>query len=437
MSRFITDRFPFYYGWVIVGVTFVIMIVAYGIWWSFPVFYVAILDEFGWSRAETASIFTVGSVVYGIGSLVSGILVDRFGPRKLLTFAGLILVAGCVISSISSQIWHFLIAYGGFLGFGTIAAGYVPVAVVVSNWFVRKRGTALGFALVGTGVAPLLAVFTQHLVSTMGWRASYTILAAVVLIIIIPLAGIFIRTRPQELGLEPDGQPRTVETDGQKKHRRATYSLGVVNKEWAETDWTLRRGIRTHQFWLLWGMQMTIGLGMGIIWTHQVAFAINMGYSEAVAAFIFGFCGVMAAAGRFGGFLVDRMGREVSLTIAMVSITGGIFALLMVSSNTQIWLLYSYAVGFGLGLGLLAPAYGTTAADLFGGGGFGSILGFANIGWGLGSGAGAWLGGAIFDRMGNYTLAIATAIIMFILVCLFGWLAGPRKVRRVIRGTQA
>ncbi|MFC2002289.1 MFS transporter, partial [Chloroflexota bacterium] len=105
--------------------------------------------------------------------------------------------------------------------------------------------------------------------------------------------------------------------------------------------------------------------------------------------------------------------------------------------STQIWLLYSYAIAFGLGLGLMAPAYSSTAADLFGGGGFGSILGFANIGWGLGSGIGAWLGGAIFDQTGSYSLAIVIAIVAFILVCLFGWLAAPRKVRRVTRFTQA
>lgn len=436
MSRTIVDRTPFYYGWVIVGVTFTVTIVAYGVWWSFPVFYVAILNEFGWSRAETASIFTVGSIVYGIGSLIAGILVDRFGPRKLLPVAGLILAIGCVVSSMSNQIWHFFIAYGVFLGFGTIAAGYVPCAVTVSNWFVERRATALGIALVGDGLAPLLAVLTQHLISTFGWQVSYLILAGVTLITIVPLAGIFMRTRPQDLGLEPDGRQRPVVSEQWEKTNRVVQRLEVANREWAETEWTLLRGFKTYRFWLLFGIMLTLGLGMGIIWTHQVVFAIDMGYSETVAAFIFGLSGIMAAVARFGGFLADRLGRETTFTIATISAILGMLALLTVTNNTQIWLLYCYAVTFGLGLGLISPAYSSAAADLFGGRGFGSILGFVNIGWGVGSGVGAWLGGIIFDQTNSYSLAIIIGIVLFAFMGLFMWLAAPRRVRRVVRVTQ-
>ncbi len=72
MNKNISSRFPFYYGWVIVTVSFITLMVVYGVWWSFPAFYVNILNEFGWSRGGTATIFTVGSVVYGLGSLAAG-----------------------------------------------------------------------------------------------------------------------------------------------------------------------------------------------------------------------------------------------------------------------------------------------------------------------------------------------------------------------------
>ena len=93
----------FFYGWVIVGVSFVVMIVAYGVWWSFPIFFVSILDEFGWSRAGAASIFTVGSVVYAFSSFVAGVVFDRLGPRLLIPVAGVLIAIGCVISSVSGS----------------------------------------------------------------------------------------------------------------------------------------------------------------------------------------------------------------------------------------------------------------------------------------------------------------------------------------------
>jgi MFS family permease len=172
---------------------------------------------------------------------------------------------------------------------------------------------------------------------------------------------------------------------------------------------------------------------MGIIWTHQVAFAADLGFGEALGAFVFGLTGVMAAVGRFGGFLVDRFGREITFTIASALTVLGTLALLVVANFTHVWILYLYGITFGLGLGLIAPAYSSTAADLFSGTGFGSILGFVNIGWGVGSGVGAWLGGIAFDYTGSYILAIIVAMICLTLMCLFIWLAAPRRIRRIAK----
>jgi MFS family permease len=428
----IIDYFPFYYGWVIVGVSLIIMLIAYGVWWSFPVFYIAILDAFGWTRAQTAAIFTVGSVVYGISSIAAGILVDRFGPRKTIPLAGVIIAMGCIISAYSHQIWHFFISYAVFMGFGTVTAGFVPNAAVLSNWFINQRGTAIGIASVGEGASPLLAMVTQQLISHMGWRSSYLALAAAILLIIVPLSALFMRSTPESVGLAPD---RKLKSDGPTPNspKVETYGLEIVDKKWVEHDWTLLRGMRTYRFWLLLGSMFTLGMGMGILLTHQVALTKDIGFTETTAAFIFALTGLVAATARFGGVLADRVGREITTTIAISIGTIGIVALLLLSNPNQTWLLYVYAIAFGFGLGLFAPAYSCTVADLFIGKGFGAILGFINIGWGVGSGIGAWIGGAVFDRTGHYDMALLIGIIAFSLVCLFIWLAAPRKIRRVVK----
>jgi MFS family permease len=434
MSNNISNRFPFYYGWVIVTVSFISLMVIYGIWWSFPAFYVNILKEFGWSRGGTATIFTVGSIVYGIGSLIAGALVDRFGPRKLLPAASLLLVIGCLVSAVSTQRWHFYVAYGVFMGLGVICAGYVPAMATVSNWFVRRRGMAMGVSLAGDVAPPLLAAPIQYLIFLAGWRAAYGVLAAIILIVIIPLTIIFMRNHPRDLGLTVDGLPEEVDKrEREKMGRSMGGGLQVVNRVWVDTDWTLSRAIKTKQFWFVAGVLTAAGIGVGIIMHHLVALVVDMGQSEALAALVFSIAGLLAAVGRLGGFLSDRLGREVTFTISSSLYLLSALALLAVLRTGQVGPLYLYAIAFGLGSGLSGPTITAAAADLFGGRCFGTILGFTNIGFGIGHGLGAWIGGAIFDQAGSYTFAIMTAIPMFFLMGLFCWLASPRKVRRIVR----
>ena len=431
-ERFSLANLPFYYGWVIVGTALVTMLVAYGIWWSFSMFYVQILKEFGWSRGSTATIFTVGSVVYGIGSLVAGALVDRFGPRKLLPFACLLIAAGCLINFLAGQLWHFYVAYGLFIGLGVICAGFVPMTVVLSNWFVKRRGAALGVALIGNIQPPLLAVPIQFLIAAFGWRLSYAILGAVALLIIAPLTALLMRTRPRDVGLEPDGFPADEDSKGGRP-RTSRYAVKIVNRQWAETDWTLKRATRTRQFWILCAMMAAMGTGAGMIMHHLVPMAMDAGHTVALAAFIFSLAGLCSIGGRLGGFLSDRWGREAVFTILASFFILSALALLVMIRTGQTWPLYLYALAYGVGAGLSSPAFGAGTADLFVGRSFGAILGFINISYGIGQGVGAWAGGAIFDKTGGYSPAMLAAIPLFAAMCLLFWLAGPRKIRKMVK----
>jgi MFS family permease len=436
IDRSFPTNLPFYYGWVIVGTALATMLVAYGIWWSFSLFYVQILKEFGWSRGDTATIFTVGSIVYGFGSLVAGALVDRLGPRKLFPLACVLIAIGCLICWGAKALWHFYVAYGVFMGLGVICAGFVPMAVILSNWFVRKRGAALGVALIGNIQPPLLAVPIQQLIATFGWRDSYAILGAIAFLVIAPLTAWLMRTAPKDIGVEPDGLPGQEDhrpTRRSSEQRQPRYRIQIVNQEWAETDWTLGRAVKTHQFWLLCAMMGAMGIGAGMIMHHLVAMALDVGHSAALAAFVFSLAGVCAIMGRLGGFFSDRWGREVVFIImGFFFILSSLSLLTMIHSGAA-WPLYLYALAYGLGAGLSSPTFGAAAADLFIGRGFGAILGFINISYGIGQGVGAWAGGAIFDKTGSYSLAMLTAVPLFAAMCLLFWLAGPRKIRRMVK----
>ncbi len=311
-------QIPFYYGWVIVGAALVTMLVAYGIWGSFSMFYVQILKEFGWSRGSTATIFTVGSVVYGFGSLVAGALVDRFGPRVVFPFACALIAIGCLICSVATELWHFYAAYGGFMGLGVICVGFVPMTAVLSNWFIKKRGAALGVALIGNIQPPLLAVPIQFLIAAFGWRTSYAILGGVAFFFIAPLTVLLMRGRPRDVDLEADalsGRGNGTSAPQRDVKRSSRYAVRVVNRKWTETDWTLGRAFKTYHFWGLCGMMATLGIGAGIIINHLVAMAVDVGHSASLGAFIFSLAGMFAVLGRLGGFFSDRLGREAVFTV--------------------------------------------------------------------------------------------------------------------------
>jgi MFS family permease len=407
--------------------------VAYGIWWSFPVFYVSMLKEFGWSRAGTATIFTVGSMVYGFWSLPAGAIIDRLGPRRLLPAAAALVAVGCLVSSAAHEKWHFYVSYGAFMGIGTICMGYVPVSALISNWFIRRRGKALGIALMGNVAPPLLAYPIQELISQAGWRTAYVILATVLLLFVVPLTGFFMRTRPRELGLEPDGEGGRKSADDPSEGQPRKHPFPeVVNPKWAQEDWSLLKSLKTFQFWALTGVMFTLGIGNGTLMNHLVAMVVDLGRSRETAAFIFSLAGLIAAAGRLSGFLSDRIGREVTFTLVTFLYLGSVLGLIFFLNNTQIWPLYLYAITFGFGYGLGSPTLSSGAADLFIGRSFGSILGFSNIAFGVGQGIGAWVGGAIFDATGSYSWAVWTTLPCYLLMCISFWLMAPRKVRRII-----
>jgi MFS family permease len=200
-----------------------------------------------------------------------------------------------------------------------------------------------------------------------------------------------------------------------------------------ETDWTLSRAARTRQFWFLCAMMTVMGTGAGMIMHHLVPMATDAGHTAALAAFIFSLAGLCSIGGRLGGFLSDRWGREAVFTVLASFFILSALSLFVMIQNREVWPLYLYALAYGVGAGLSSPAFGAGAADLFIGRSFGAILGFINIGYGIGQGLGAWASGAIFDKTGSYSPAMLGTIPLFAAMCLLFWLTGPRKIRKIIK----
>lgn len=417
-----------FYGWIIAVISFLTLAISFGVRASFSVFYVAILNEFGWARADTALIFSTGIIVYGLMSPLAGSFVERFGPRRVLLVGSLMLGLGMAGCSQANTIWHFCLLYGGVGSLGIALVGYVPNSAILANWFVKRRGAAFGILNAGFGLCGSVTLLAQWLISTVGWRMAFLVLSVIPPTIVAPLTLIFIRHRPQDIGLLPDGASR-VEPD---EAEAAQESPLLLDEEGAQNEWTVPKAVRTYRFWALFLTSFFVwGFGCSIIFVHQIAFFVDIGFTAVFAASIAFFHGAVSLIGNGGGLLSDRIGREKIFSLACAGIVLGTFLLITIKDTSSPWLVYLFAVIFGLGVGGVGPAFTASVADIFHGRSFGVINGLVETGFAAGAIFGPWLAGYIYDVNGSYTLAFFILILAVGAAIACMWIASPRKVRSI------
>src|SRR5215212_355181 len=198
-----------FYGWIVVSAVFCILALAYVIWYSFGLFLVALVQEFGWTRAEVAGAFSVFVLVHAVCSPLAGRLVDRFGSRALVHVGGLVVGLALLGCSQLSALWQLYLFFGLLAAVGVTAMGWVSAVALVGRWFSRRMGLAVGIIGAGIGLGTFIgAPPIQFLIETYGWRTAYVVLAVVLALAPQPLA-LLLRARPEELGLRRDGLPAT------------------------------------------------------------------------------------------------------------------------------------------------------------------------------------------------------------------------------------
>ena len=419
-----------FYGWFILVAAFLIGTIGYSMRYSFSVFYPEILGEFGWTRAGTVIAFSISMLVYGISSPIVGTLTDKFGPRKILLFGAFLLAAGLLAMSQMNSLWLFYCLFGVVIAAGVNAVGLAVHNAYLPNWFVSKRGFIYGLLVASVGLGNILVGIYQHIISGLGWRLAYVVLAVLVVVVILPLVIFVIRRTPQEKGLLPDGEVVMEDGKGLGTRGHVRVNLMVVDRYWAAQEWTLVKALGTLRFWLMFVMHIFVSFSFNLVQAHQPIYCQDIGFSADFAALIFGFAGFTLIIGNLSGFLSDRMGRETVFTLGLGGAIVAVYALMM-ATGSQPWLLYIYAIFWGTMFGMVGPTGFSALADLFSGEHFGAINGFFLLGAGIGGFIGPWLGGYIFDVTHSYKIAWILVIIALGLSGVFIWLAAPRKVRLV------
>jgi MFS family permease len=388
--------------------TFVTLGLAYGVWYSYSVFLVALLREFGWSRSVLAGAFSVFTLVHGLASAPLGVLADRFGPRRLVLAGGVLLALALLLDSVIARPWHLYLAFGLCTSLGVAAAGWTPAVVLIQHWFPRRMGTVLGFTSAGIGVGIFLVVpLCQYLIDLAGWRAAFRLIGGLLVLWIVPATLLLVRDPPRPAPATPAGP-----TVGQ-------------------SEMTPRAALRARSFWLLAAVNVCTGFVNQMLFVHQVAYLVDHDVPALVAASVVGVIGIASIVGKsVGGWASDRFGREATFTFGYACVLASVGCLGALALRPGHALpAYGYGLLIGLGYAVTAPLMPAVVADLYRGRHFGAIFGMVQFANALGSGVGPWLAGRIFDRTGSYASAFAAAVVMAVLATVALWLAAPRRAR--------
>ena len=370
-----------------------------GIRGTYAVFYVALFQAFGWSRGVTATALSVSVLVEGFSMPVAGSLVDRWGSRKTLVLGGLLLAVGLAFSGTVSSLWQLYLWVGVVTALGLGLMGMVPHVAIIARQFTRRRGLAMGLAWAGggLGIAALLPV-AQFLVDAWGWRLAYAGMGILAFAFVVLPSGVLMpRDKP--------APPKTVE--------RSSAAAG---------EWTVWEALTSTMFWLLFVSRVVASMGNQVITNHQVAHAIDIGYSPIFAAAVLGLMGVFSIFGRvLFGYLTDVLSHQMVYTLVQAVSSVGILALVAADNTDYPVLLYTYAACYGLGQGSRALVLSAISADVFLGRDFGAIYGYFTMSIGIGGAVGIWLGGFLHDVYGNYTVPFMIAFGNFMVSILMVW----------------
>jgi MFS family permease len=437
-----------YYGWIVVATCFLVIAPVMPLMIpSFGIFQVPILDEFHWDRGDFAIALSIHLVFGGLAAPVAGGLIDRFGPRRVMPIGALMTALALILMSRSSALWHFYVAFGLMAAAGSSLLQIVPLTTLVANWFARHRGTAIGIVSAGSGAGQLaLLPLITLLIDRIGWRHTYLIFGLAILVIPTTLILLFLHRRPEDRGLsieDESGRRRgrdeagaKTETGGgeaeQGNRGGGRTEAVVLDKEWAEVDWTLGKASRTFRFWTLAFVMAIFAAGMLLVSVQLVAYLGDKGYSSIIVASFLFLQGALNMVGEFfGGFLCDRIGREKTLTLSLVTFSASIVFLNLAGVVISPALVYVFTLFYGIGQGMAAPALMVSASDLFQGKHFGSILGVIVLGGYFGGAIGAWLSGRFIDLTGAYQVNfLVSGLAMLTSVALI-WKARPGSIRQV------
>ena len=380
-----------FYGWVIVVGIFVVQLFMVGFFiYGFPLLVDPVQKEFASSVTDVVLGISIGAWTGAIISPSIGSLVDKWSARGLIVIGTLSLAASLFLMSICQGIYQFAAVLAVLMAAANVLVGPITGSALISRWFSASRGRALGIAATGTSVGGLLVPFLlENSIASMGWRGALQLLAACVVVLVLPLMIFGLRDHPSDMGLHPDGA----------ESAQSSAVAAPVSREW-----TTGEVLRNPSFWL-------IGTSLGLLFLSYVGvlanlhkYATELGIEAGSATRLIQTIAITGFIGKLVfGWAADRISLRVGLWLAQGLAAVGIAMLSFEPGYTTIVLAASM---MGLAAGGMLPVWGAMVAAEFGVESYGRVMGLMMPVIAPFAGAGPILAGLSVDMTGSYSMAL-------------------------------
>ena len=358
---------------------------------TYAVFLLPLEREFGWTRSQLTSVYSIYLLTHGLTSPLIGFLFDKIGPRWVYGAGLACLGSAFFLAAGLTTLWQFYLLVGGLVGLGVSLNGMVAGSALLSRWYRERLSTAIGIAFSATGIGTILFVpLAQYLVANYDWRVAYRVLGLIALTLT-PLVILLL--------------PWKSFTAGHPAHRREGKSKA------GEAGWTLRAAMRSPMFRGLGQAFFCTATAMFSIIVQLVAFLVDAGFSPLAAATAFGAVGLMSAISVMGsGFTSDRFGYRQTVTVTFLGTATGMLILLLLTYSPSIILLCVFVPVFGLCMGVRGPIIASISARHFAGPHVATIYGSIYSMNALGAAFGSLMGGLLHDLTGGYRAGLVVAM---------------------------
>jgi len=386
--------------WIVLGALTLCLLASTGIRAVFGVYIKPMEAEFGWSRGALSMAAALSLLLLGAVGPFAGRLADRWGPRRVIVFALVVLGIGSILSSFVTRLWHIYLTAGVLMAAGAGGAALSTGSAVVARWFDKRRGLAMGLAAGGMSAGQLIVIpLATVLTLTYGWRSSFLWLGIGLLVLVVPLGAWLVRNTPEERGVRALGAQGPVQTAAQQA---AAQQAGRVS---------ISEAAQTLPFWLLMSTFFVCGYtSNGMVLTHFMPHAMDHNFTAMQASSALGVMGAMNIIGTIGsGWLCDRFGRRGPL--ATYYFIRGV-SLLFLLYVWDLQSLHLWAAIFGLNYISTVPPTTTLTANIYGRFSVGELSGWIFFAHQVGAALGAALAGWIFEWTGSYSSAFVSAAIM-------------------------
>jgi MFS family permease len=380
-----------FYGWRLVGTSMVTLALLSGTsFHGVGVFFVALVQQFGWSRTAISVDFSMGRVEGGLLGPPTGYLTDRLGTRRMVLIGLGLLGAGFVALSFTNGLPMFFGAFAlVFLGNGL--GGFLPLMTAINHWFRRLRTTAMAIAMTGNSLGGLLVPVLAWAIVAHGWRATALGLGLTIWAAALPLS-MMVRNRPEEYGLRPDGDSGSrASADGER----------ISETDDDDESFTVAEAVRTPTLWLITAVHGFSGAALSITFVHIAPHLADRGLSlPVVGSVVMTYTVIGAVSQLLAGVIGDRLPKP-PLIAAFVALQGvGVVIAVNIADVTTAFI---FAILFGLGIGGRTALLTAIRGDYFGRKSFATILGITQLPMNALWMTAPIIAGYLFDTTGSYT----------------------------------